>query len=384
MTKKKLLIIPADDICTWISKGEIVQGYYNPKNLFDEIHILSLYHNNPDLRSLQKMAGDAEVYFHSYPPPPAFFKKSLGWQFYFLNQWGKSIIPLIKNMNPDIIRCYGAHLNSYLALKIKQALGIPYVVSLHINPDINIRGDTRILKEKIITWSSRKIEKISLVNANCVLPVYEPIVPYLESMGIKNYQVCYNVINSNNLIKKENYNLSSPIKVISIGRQFCQKNPENIIKALKNINNIEITFVGDGNLRDDLKSLAQREGIEKKTKFVKSIENDELCKNLHSYDFLALHTEYFELSKVMLESFLVGLPVLLNHRNGDPVPELSEEICLRVPNTVEGYNAGVVKMIEDHKFRKALGRNAYHVSQEKWAPEKCEQAYKDIYKHYMR
>ena len=380
---KKLLIIPADNISSWISKGEVIDRYFNPENFFDEIHLLLLNDDKPDLAAVKKMTGNAKVHIHNFPPPNGFFKKSIGWQPWFLNKWVNGVIPLIKNIAPDLIRCHGAQLNSYIALKAKLGLGIPYVVSLHINPDVNIRGDAKTLKDKIITWFSRKLECRGLKNADRVLPVYEPIVPYLDSMGIDRYQVCYNVLNATHLLKKESYQLSSPVKIISIGRQFKEKNPRNIIKALKALTDVEITFVGDGDLHEELKSLSKREGVDHRTIFVKSMPNDDLCKNLHSYDFLALHTEYFEISKVILEAFLVGLPVLLNHRIGDPVPELSDNICLRVSDTVEGYFGGLKKMIVDHSFRESLGKNSYKIAQDKWAPAKCERVYVDVYKRII-
>ena len=116
---------------------------------------------------------------------------------------------------------------------------------------------------------------------------------------------------------------------------------------------------------------------------IKAIMNDELCKSLSSYDFFAIHTQCFEISKVVLESFLVGLPVLLNYREGNQVPELNDEICLRVKNTVEGYRLGLHKLIQDREYRENLGRRSYTIAKEKWAPELCERNYASIYKKYV-
>ena len=50
------------------------------------------------------------------------------------------------------MRCHGVHLNAYVASEIKRATGIPYVVSFHGNPDLDLRhhwkgrdGDWRAL-----------------------------------------------------------------------------------------------------------------------------------------------------------------------------------------------------------------------------------------------
>jgi glycosyltransferase involved in cell wall biosynthesis len=282
-----------------------------------------------------------------------------------------------------LIRCHGAHLNTYLAAILKKKLNIPYVVSLHINPDVNVRGNASNFKDKFIGKMLKKIEKIGLRSADLVMPVYEPIVPFLKRLQIKNYEVCYNVLNDTKLTQKKDYILNSPIKVLSVGRQIAEKNPENLIRSLKDIPNIELTLIGHGEYNKHLKNLVHDENLSDRIKFIPSIANDELCKLYGECDFMALHTEYFEFSKVMIESFLVGLPLLVNYRSGDQVPELDEEICIRVENSVEGYWGGLKKLITDHSFRETIGKNAYQCAQALWNPVRCEQKYVDIYKKYM-
>ena len=115
------------------------------------------------------------------------------------------------------------------------------------------------------------------------------------------------------------------------------------------------------------------------TKFHKSINNDELCTRLKEFDIFATHTEYWEISKSVLEPLLTGLPVLLNERQGEPVKELTGEICILVQNTIDAYHGALLKLIEDDSFRENLGRRAYSYAKKKWSPEKTEQKFVKIY-----
>ncbi|MCU0842637.1 MAG: hypothetical protein MUC79_13090, partial [Thiobacillaceae bacterium] len=78
-----------------------------------------------------------------------------------------------------------------------------------------------------------------------------------------------------------------------------------------------------------------------------------------------------------------GLPVLLNRRHGEPVPELTEDICVLVPNTVESYLDALRRLTSDDDFRERLGRTAYAHAREHWSPERTEAKFAGIYRRVM-
>ena len=105
-----------------------------------------------------------------------------------------------------------------------------------------------------------------------------------------------------------------------------------------------------------------------------------MCASLPGYDVFAIRTDYFELSKSLLEALLTGLPVIVNRRPGAPVPELTDEICMLVENTADSYRTALEKLISDHALRERLGRAAFAHARDHWAPEKTEAAYVEIYR----
>ena len=381
---RKLVVIPADRISEWIDKGEVLPRYHNPGNVFDEIHIILAHDESPDPAALQSMAGTAKIFVHAYPAPSGFFTRSAGWNPFLTASWEKGIVPLIRSIDPDIVRCYGAHLNLMLARRIKQELGVPYVVSLHINPDENIHATAKGMKNRAISAFLKRLEIRGLRDANLILPVYESIVPYLRKRKLMQYEVYYNVVHNDPAQIKNDYTLSSPVRVISVGNQMKAKDPSQLIRAVGTRDDIELTLVGKGVYHEKLKSLAQATGKPERFRFIERMDNVALCAALPSYDIMALHTEHFELSKVMIEAMLAGLPLLLNVREtGAPVPELTDDICLRVPNMVQAYNAGLDRLIKNDAFREGLGRAAAHHAHARWSMDKTETAFKNMYLSFL-
>ena len=60
----KLCVFPNDPISAYYEKGEIKDRYYNPKNLFDELHIISFAETDIDISLVQKIAGNAKLFIH--------------------------------------------------------------------------------------------------------------------------------------------------------------------------------------------------------------------------------------------------------------------------------------------------------------------------------
>jgi glycosyltransferase involved in cell wall biosynthesis len=215
------------------------------------------------------------------------------------------------------------------------------------------------------------------------MPVYKPILPYLERLGVQHVDVCYNVLNQLHLHAKTDYALHTPARIIYVGRLFDDKNPANIIRAVARIAGCEFTVVGDGPIRGRLEALAAELDVADRVRFAPSIANDELCRMLPEQDVFAVHTEYWEISKSVLEALLTGLPVVINRRRGPTVPELEGDFVVMVENTEASYHAALERLLSDHSFREALGRRAFAHARSHWAPEVTEAKYAGIYRGFL-
>ncbi len=380
-----LLVIIPDRLSDLAAKGEITARYYNPGDLFDEVHIVMTNDDRPDPAPLAKTAGRARLFLHNLPLPN--FVLTLGWQPRLIKKWVQAGVKLAAQIRPALIRTHGNYGNGYLAAQIKKQLGIPLVVSLHTNPDVSQRRATPWRAD----WTRRlalefmvKFEIETLKTADWVLPVYESIRGYAERRGARRVEVCYNVINPEFLRPKESYTLHRPPRIISVSRQIPGKNPDNLIRAVARLPGVELTLVGNGEGHSRLQAVARESGLGERVIFRPSVPNDELCPLLPEFDIFAAHSDYWEISKSVLEPLLTGLPVVLNRRQGEPVPELQGDFLLLVDNTPEGYYQALERLLTDDRFREELGRRAYSHAQARWSPAVTEAKYVEIYRGLLK
>jgi glycosyltransferase involved in cell wall biosynthesis len=377
------MVIVPEAISEWIDKGEVVDRYYNPGDLFDHVDVVLTNDDWPDPGALQRVVGRAEVSVHSRPLPPGTFRRTLGYRPRLLRRWAAGVVGLARELRPDLVRCHGADVNALAASEVKRVLGVPYAVSLHINPDEDIRGRATDRRERIALRAIRSVERYSLRRADVVLPVYEPIVPYLKRLGVTRYEVAYNSLNGEHLRRKDDYALHEPVRVISVGRLFELKDPEQLMRAVATLDDVQLTIVGDGPLREHLLNVAAELDTQQIV-FRRAVTNDELCELLAEQDLFATHTEHWEISKSVLEALLTGLPVVLNRRSGDPVPELSDEIAVLVDgNTRDDWAAALRRLIDDDGARERLGRRAGEHARARWSPEATESHFVEVYERLL-
>lgn len=381
---KTLLVIVPDRISEIVEKGEYQPNYYNPGEVFDVVHLLLMNDDRPSTDAIRHTVGRAELHIHNYSDDLNLVARH-HWLMtpIRLRRWASGGVEIARRIKPDLIRCHGVDWNAYLASRINAELGIPYVTSIHINPDENPvrRFKGRELSSEQIRQNRfyEYLEKAAVRRAHLMMPVYQPILPYLERKGARRIEVCYNILDGDNLREKTDYSLAEPPRLLYVGRLLEEKNPSPIIEALADLPGVTYTIVGDGPLRPRLEAKVQDLGLEERITFRPAIANAELCRMLPDYDLFVIHSDYFEISKSVLEALLSGLPVIMNRRQGRAVPELADGTVRLVPNRAEAYGAAIRELLSDDLAREALGRQAYRMARARYAPSVTEKKVVDVY-----
>lgn len=379
-----LLVIVPDRLSEIVAKGEFPPRYYNPGNLFDEVHILMTNDDRANSAVLQPTVGTARLCLHNLPVNGSLFLRSVGFRPQLLRGWAQHAVTLARQVQPALIRCHNGHLSAFAAAQIKAALGVPYVVSLHTTFDerpVSIRAEW---KTRLVGLAGAAASRHALRQADLVLPVYQAIVPYVKRAGVKHFEVVYNILNPVHLVQKTTYELHRPVRVLSVGRQIEGKNPENLLRASAMLPCVHLTLVGNGSRHNYLRNLARSCGVEERVTFHRSLPNDQLCRELPTYDIFATHSDYWEIPKAVMEPLLTGLPVIVNRRPGSPVPEYQGDFLIQVENTPAEYHAALKRLIEDDTLRSELGRRAYAHAQQRWAPARIEARVVALYKQVMQ
>jgi glycosyltransferase involved in cell wall biosynthesis len=377
----RLLVIIPDRLSDLIRKGEITPRYYNPGELFDEVHILMVNDDRPEPAAVQRTVGHAKLYLYNLPKPSPI--RTLGWQQFLLRNWVKSGIQLAKQIQPALIRVHGEHLNNYLSAQLKMHLGIPVIVSLHGNPDVDYGRLYHTPKQKYAHWQSKRLGEKYLHWIDHFIIVYSPIKPYLESRGLVNYSLIYNIVGIG-AIPKADYSVQEVVKCLCVSRQNRdQKDQRPILQALSHVNNVVLHLYGNGDLHSELVTIAKTLKIENRVIFRKNIPNDELMREMHKFDIYIYNSINYEISKTVIEAALVGLPIIHNVRKPALSEELAGDYIFKVDNSSEGYQQGLLALINDESLRTELGLKARAHAKQFWDPKITEEQVVNLYKSFV-
>jgi glycosyltransferase involved in cell wall biosynthesis len=378
---RQLLIIVPDALSALVRKGEIMPRYYNPGQFFEEVHIIVTNNDKVPPGSLQETVGEARLSLYNHPLPSGRIFNLFGYDSWALGSWAEAGVSLAKQIKPDIIRCYRNSYNAYLGARIKERLKIPLIVSLHNNPDQDLRGRAaHTFREKIRSRLHYLIEKPALKQADHFIAVYNSIVPYLKRNGVTNYSVTYNAVGYD-AKPKTNYVLHSPARLLWVGLQLrFLKDPTHIVEAVSELRNVELTMVGTGNVHEELVQLAKTLKCTK-CKFVESLPNIQVLQLMQEADIYVFNQEMLGISKTIMEAALTALPIVVNSRPSED--ELSGTWLQHAENTKEGYLQALTHLLGDQDLRQKLGRSAYSYALANWAPEKMEKKLAETYRHLL-
>ena len=211
-----------------------------------------------------------------------------------------------------------------------------------------------------------------------MIAVYKPVIAYAKKHGATDVSLIYNVVAGSDIIKKTSYKISPKLKLITINRQVPEKNPENILRAIKWID-CEYLIIGDGPFHNRLKNLAENIGVQHKVKFVKSIPNGELCRMISEFDIMVSHCDYWGISKTIIEGALAGLPIIHNVHPVEPVPDLEGDWLTLCENSEAGYRSALQRITTKLKLRQELGEKAYQHAIENFLPAVMEKKLAELY-----
>ena len=355
---KKLVVFPNDPIINYYKKGEIKERYFNPENIFDEIHIISFTDKEVEEYKAQTMAGNALLKIYpvgnvlSVKNTLLFFRKK------------KQILQLVKKINPQAIRAYNPEINGYIATWCAKALNIPLIISLHgdFREMRNFPLYYRFIKLKEIKnhlsfyFISKITEKYCLRNANIVICVSQFLTKYAKKYGAKKTEVIYNRVYSKQFKKPKNYRKKDNIfRILTVGRVEPQKNQQILVRAMQNVNG-ELTILGNGRSIKLLKKLSIKLGIENKIKFIPSITNNEIQKFYWQADIFAIASLWEGFCIPVLEAMASNLPIIVN--NKEPLPEVLGGTGIVVENNPKAFEQAFIKLQKNTKLRKELGKKA--------------------------
>lgn len=354
---RKICVFPNDPLRAYHRKGEVKERYFNPLNLFDEVHVISLYEDDVSPEQVQTMAGDAKMFVHCVGAFPGLLPwRSFGYR--------RRLLRLMRDIRPDVVRAYNSLGPGWLAVTTAKKLGVPSVVSLHVSYD-----DQRQFDPHTISRTSPFFERRCLRQADCVVCVSEYLCAYARKYGARRTEVIYNRVDTRQyqaLVggQVENSERShvptfprshEKFTVLWVGRFQSQKCPAVLIEAVADLD-VQLVMIGDGEQREAMQALVRRLNVEDKVTFIPSVPNREIPRYYLSADVFAIATRYEGFCIPVLEAMAAGLPVVAS--DVPPIPEILGGTGCVVPNEPAAFREAIQRLQNASSLRVALGRRA--------------------------
>jgi glycosyltransferase involved in cell wall biosynthesis len=368
----KICVFPNDPLKAYYEKGEIKDRYFNPKNIFDEVHVISLFDDEVEEDKVKIVSGSADFKIHKVGKVTLINK----------NRKKKKIIELIKSINPDVIRSFNPLLQGWMAAQVKQELKIPLVISLHGDYDRDLRHQAKqnsnykgFLKLQL---TKQVLEKFALSEADEVIIIYDFIRDYAKRMQAKSINLIYNRVDLKKFSPQTKGEFVETVPVIiCVGRLIKEKNQECLIHAIKDLD-VKLLLIGNGVEYNNLKQLVSSLNLENKVRFETSISHDKIHSYYAAADIFALPIKYGGFAIPALEAAASGLPVILPKQEFDPNPELIKDFAFLVDNNPESFRNAIKRILSDEPFRNELIANGIKVTKE-ISSESMEEKERDLY-----
>ena len=216
------------------------------------------------------------------------------------------LLSVIINNRPDIILSTFPHITLSLLFFKKFFYKNTIVISREpnmVSPSLNNSPFSIMFKF---------LYKVYMPLANKIIVTSIAMKNDLIFRGIKkeNLFLIHNPINSTKIrnIKKVIRQPGKGLRFIFAGRLVHQKGLDRILSIIREIDNCHITILGDGNNKALLQNIVKNLGIKDKVKFIGFVSN------ANSYiagaDYLLLPSRWEGLPNVVLESLVLGTPVI--------------------------------------------------------------------------
>ena len=332
-------------------KGEIKDRYWNPGNIFDEVHVVTLADDDIEPEQVQAMAGRGRLYIYPIGRPRPRNLLALR----------RRAVDTLRGVAPDIIRGHGPFLQGYYAVSAARRLSVPSFVSIHDDISIYRRfwtygdGYAKItayqLGLKALGW-----ERYVYTHADRLVPKYEAAGRLLRKSRYRDkVQVIYNSIYLERFQDTQPRLLPGErLRIINVGRQFSGKDQRPLIQALRDVD-AELTLVGTGPLRGALEATAREAGVVGRVRFIDAVPNAQLPTIFADHHVFAMNILQPGISMTVMEAMALGFPIVINRPRWDVEPEVCGS-CARVVTGASGFAAAFAEFLADPDLVARQGR----------------------------
>ena len=335
----KLCVFPSDPIQAYIEKGEIKPRYFNPSDLFDEIHVMNLSNEEINLEEIKISAGRANLFIHSVD------------KINLMNLHSKknNVLNIVRKISPNVIRSYNPLIQGWLAAYCKKKLKIPYVLSIHGNYQKDIMKEYwenhQFSKYFKLLITRHFTEKISISSADWVICVHNHLVPYVKNHSAKNEEVIFNKVDLKQFQKSEPVLKKNKPIILNVANFRKIKNQQCLLHAVKDLD-VFLVLIGKGEMLSEIKDLAKKLEIENKVIFIESVPHSKIQNYYASARIFAVPSTGTGFPITVLEALASQCIVVMAERNTD-INEPIDSVVNHVKNNPASFKSAFQNVLEN-------------------------------------
>lgn len=207
----------------------------------------------------------------------------------------RRIEKIIVDVNPSVIHAQNADASAYLARKISDEYGIPYIVTLREVSDDKLVVKNLLGASHLIAFSIQQ----KLITAELVSKDISFIPHGVADKFFKTE-------------KEEDYRFDDGvIRFVSVCRLIKLKNLDLVIRTLSSISYPFVYDIyGDGPELGNLQLLVTELGLSNRVHFKGRVDNDAVAKLLNQYTVFVMPSFPESLGRVYFEAMAAGVPVI--------------------------------------------------------------------------
>ncbi|GGF31127.1 glycosyl transferase [Halobacillus andaensis] len=286
----------------------------------------------------------------------------------------------IENENIDMVHTHGPRANVLMNI-LKPSLSIPWILTLHSNPDDDFMGHG--VKGSMFA----KLHKCAIRQADHCLAISESFKKLLHTIGVANEKIStiyngidFNVLPNQNSYREELGFVDSDFLIGMVARLEPVKQHELAIESFAELNkknpNTHLVLIGNGSREHELKQLCSQNNLERHVHFFGHREDVSSILPLMDVTLLTSKSESFPL--VLLESARARVPVITTNVGG--VPQLVPSNKYGWVTECEDLTKTLHLAYEKNKDeRQVMGDRFYHFARSRYSSNHLAQQVTKIY-----
>lgn len=244
---------------------------------------------------------------------------------------------------PDTIHVHSLINAGFIAYKIKQKYGVPYVVTEH-----SLAFALGLVDQKTIN----KLQPVVKSAAKNIAVSGESKKLLENTFKIREWDYIPNTINNDFLeTKLQVDSKDESFTFINICLLDRKKRADILIqsfaKSFKGNTNIKLKLGGDGPIKSSLEKLAKCEGVSEQVNFLGALERGQVKEEVAKSDAFVLSSEYETFGVVVIEALALGKPVIATKCGGPESIIIPEVGYLVDKNSVESLAQGMRKLYKN-------------------------------------